>query len=87
LASKRKEKFLQPKKKKFVMTKTIFLGDKVEMIMEADEYLNKRKTATNSHFELAEFSGIIVSHQVFVKPKMSGYELPAISKWQTLCNI
>jgi hypothetical protein len=23
----------------------------------------------NNHFELAEFSGITVSHQVFVKPK------------------
>jgi hypothetical protein len=30
----------------------------------------KEKTSGNSHFELAEFSGITVSHQVFVKPKI-----------------
>jgi hypothetical protein len=36
------------------------------------------------HFELVEFSGITVSHQVFVKPKIEGYELPAISKWHNV---
>jgi hypothetical protein len=30
-----------------------------------------------------EFSGITVSHQVSLSEKLSVYELPAISKWQT----
>jgi hypothetical protein len=30
-----------------------------------------------------EFSGIIVTHQVSL-PKLSGYELPAISKWHNV---
>jgi hypothetical protein len=29
---------------------------------------------------LLEFGGIVVSHEVLINPKLSGYELPAISK-------
>jgi hypothetical protein len=32
--------------------------------------VKKIKYSANHHFELAEFIGIIVSHQVFVKPKI-----------------
>jgi hypothetical protein len=35
----------------------------------------------NAILNMLEFSGIIVSHQVFVKPK-TGYESLAISMWQ-----
>jgi hypothetical protein len=36
----------------------------------------------NAILNMLEFSGIIVSHQVFVKPKTDGYESLAISMWQ-----
>jgi hypothetical protein len=36
--------------------------------------------------EIPKFSGIIVPHHVFVKPKLSDCELLIISKWQTVVH-
>jgi hypothetical protein len=40
--------------------------------------MKSKITVANRHFELAEFSGIIISHQVFRCRKLSGYDFPAI---------
>jgi hypothetical protein len=45
------------------------------------ELMNLEKKTHNSCFDSWNFSGIIVSHHVFLKPKTERLRTPAISKW------
>jgi hypothetical protein len=46
--------------------------------------MNKKVATMTAGFVAGWFSGIIVSASVSLSRKLSGYELPAISKWQNV---